>query len=234
VFPTEDAILPPCYYDEQNLRWSGKAILNSIGMDLWEALEKYLSDEPSGVEVFTAVVTKLQFINASTVRQLTQDLQSMQIRNEPGENVEDFCNKVNELARRIEGSGMAPMDLSTLVIGTFLSSSVPEFKLKVMQFHDKAEMNPEGTSWSETLKVFKSKYNSLKPLKLWGPLLTGNSNRHNELAALTAKVERLVQTNHKKNEKKSQEKRRKTPKCYNCGGNHYRNNCPDLQNGQNY
>ena len=28
-------------------------------------------------------------------------------------------------------------------------------------------------------------------------------------------------------------KRRKTPKCYNCGGNHYKNTCPELQNGQN-
>ena len=53
---------PVWFFDQNNLRWYGKAIINSIVMYLWESLEKYLLYEPSGSEVFTAVVSKLQFI----------------------------------------------------------------------------------------------------------------------------------------------------------------------------
>jgi hypothetical protein len=31
--------LPVCEYDIDNLKWSGKAVMNSIGLDLWETIE---------------------------------------------------------------------------------------------------------------------------------------------------------------------------------------------------
>ena len=36
-----------------------------------------------------------------------------------------------------------------------------------MQSHDKAEIDPEGTNWSNTLKYLKAKYNSMKPFYIW-------------------------------------------------------------------
>ena len=56
------------FSNEKNIRWYGKSIINSIGMDLWEALEKDLSDKPPGPEFFTIVVSKLKFINSCTIQ----------------------------------------------------------------------------------------------------------------------------------------------------------------------
>ena len=60
--------LPVCSYDLRNLEWSGKSILASVDLTLWEELEKELPYRPSGPEVFAAVVTKIQQVNASAVR----------------------------------------------------------------------------------------------------------------------------------------------------------------------
>ena len=62
-----------CQYDIDNLQWSGKALLNSIDLDLWAEIEKELSYNASGPEVFASVIERMQQVNASTVRTLVDD-----------------------------------------------------------------------------------------------------------------------------------------------------------------
>jgi hypothetical protein len=57
----------PCNYDLDNLKWSGKAILNSVSLPLWETIEKDLGVDASGPEVFAAVVYKLQQVSSAAV-----------------------------------------------------------------------------------------------------------------------------------------------------------------------
>ena len=47
-----------CLYDIDNLRWSGRAILNSIGSEVWFRIEKELprGRDPTGPEVFTEII----------------------------------------------------------------------------------------------------------------------------------------------------------------------------------
>ena len=84
-------------------------------------MEKDQSDEPLGPEVFTEVVSKLQIINSYTVQQMTTSLICLNIYTDPVENIETFLKQNYYLARRMHGSGMSPLALYFLVIGTFLS-----------------------------------------------------------------------------------------------------------------
>ena len=49
-----------CEYDLDNIKWSGKAIMQNISLEIWETIEKDLDCNPSGPEAFAAVVYKLQ------------------------------------------------------------------------------------------------------------------------------------------------------------------------------
>ena len=39
---------PVCDYDVDNLKWSGKDIMNSISLDIWDSIEKYLGIRANG------------------------------------------------------------------------------------------------------------------------------------------------------------------------------------------
>lgn len=59
---------PSCNYDINNLKWSGKAIMNSITLDLWETIEKDVGIRANGLTTYAAVIAKLQLVSASTIR----------------------------------------------------------------------------------------------------------------------------------------------------------------------
>ena len=183
----------PCTFDEDNLIWSGKAVLNSISLDMWESIEKSLPPYPSGPEVFGAVIRKKQYLNASSVRKMVDQLQGMKLISEPGQNVNTFANKILELANRIEGSGGAPADLALIVAGTFLGGTVQAFELKVLGLHDRLDEDPACLDIKTMVKRLQSKYDSLVTLDMWTPKNDRKANEDNELAALTATVSNLVQ-----------------------------------------
>ena len=54
------------------LKWSSKDILNSITLDLWEAIEKEISSESTGPEIFGVIIRKNQILNASNVIHLVK------------------------------------------------------------------------------------------------------------------------------------------------------------------
>ena len=54
-------------YDRQNLRWSAKAILRSIGMTLASSLEKYVTPTVTGPEIFFHIMTTLESSTTSAL-----------------------------------------------------------------------------------------------------------------------------------------------------------------------
>lgn len=133
--------LPPCEYDIDNLKWSGKAIMNSISLDLWETIEKDYGVGSNGPVTYAAVISKIQQVSASSIRTLVDKLKKLHLLNEPGQNVEVFGSKVIELARRIEGSGGAPKDLTSIVATCFTDCDVLAFQLKALAFSDLVDTN---------------------------------------------------------------------------------------------
>ena len=103
----------------------------SITIDLWRIISKDLPIQyaPSGPEVFAAIIDHMQQVNAASVRSLEQKLLHMDLLQEEGEDVASFGDKVLEVARRLDGTGMKPRDLNALVAGRFLSATVSHLKL---------------------------------------------------------------------------------------------------------
>jgi hypothetical protein len=76
--------LPPCKYDMDNLKWSGKAIMNSISLDLWETIEKEVGVGASGPMTYAAVICKIQHVTSSAICSLVEKLRNMHLLQEPG------------------------------------------------------------------------------------------------------------------------------------------------------
>jgi len=55
-------------YDEQNLEWSGQALLASIGTSLASTLEKYVTTEITGPELFFHIMETLESTFSSALR----------------------------------------------------------------------------------------------------------------------------------------------------------------------
>jgi len=58
---------PVCPYDLDNLVWSGAAMRASVSLKLWTLVEKDVSYDASGPEIFIAVLQKLQMLTVSAV-----------------------------------------------------------------------------------------------------------------------------------------------------------------------
>jgi hypothetical protein len=173
-----------------NLKWSGKAILNSITLPLWETVEKDLRVDRSGPEAFAAVVYKLQQVSSEAVRTLVDELKSLSLLKEPGQDAEIFGGWVVELCRRISGTGSAPTNLVVLAAATFLECNVLAFKLKAIKVHDEVEDNPRAMTWDAVVRTLKTKYQSLKGQGLWTPQAT-SKKKDDELSGLHAAITKL-------------------------------------------
>ena len=88
--------------------FSAKALRNSVTNEMWQSIENDLPQSLTGPEIFKATVMKYRFFNTSTIRTLTNELTSMKIINEPGQNVISFSQKVYDIAAQIEGGAKNP------------------------------------------------------------------------------------------------------------------------------
>lgn len=158
-----------CTYDQDNLKWSGKAIRNSITLQLWETMERALGLEATGPEVFAWIVNKLQQSSASSVRAKVKELTDMNLKSQPGQNVEVFGDRLIDLCRRIEGTGGAPRDLASLVAVTFIDSDVLPFNIEAMRMHNLVDKDPKAMAWQDIVEENKEKYRSLVSQSLWTP-----------------------------------------------------------------
>jgi hypothetical protein len=187
----DGTVSPRCDYDLDNLKWSGKTILNSVSLPLWETVEKDLGVDASGPEAFAAVVYKLQQVSSATVRALVNELKALSLLKEPGQDVELFGGRVVKLCRRISGTGSAPADLVVLAAGTFLECDVLAFKLKAIKIHNDIDENANSMSWDSVVRTLKTKYQSLKGQGLWAPQAT-SKKKDDELSGLHAAINKLT------------------------------------------
>ena len=158
-----------CLYDIDNLRWSGRAILDSIGSEVWFRIEKELprGRDPTGPEVFTSIIQNMKQVNSSSVRQLINKLEKMKLKDEPGQDVLSFGDKVTELARRIEGTGLGPKDLTLICAACFLKSDSFEFNIEASRLHREVDIDPSKYTYEDIFGRHKSHFRSLQTQGLW-------------------------------------------------------------------
>ena len=83
-----------CQFDEDNLWWSGQALLNSISETFWAEIEKEVGDDPAGPSVLCVIMSKMQHMYCSAIRGLTEQLGILKLTKELAENVEMSGSKV--------------------------------------------------------------------------------------------------------------------------------------------
>ena len=86
----------------------------------------------------------------------------MSLTGKPGQDIENFGNKVDEMARYTSGTGYSPIYLSTLVITAFVDCEVLAFHMKSTGLCDLVESNPKALSVDEIIRTLKTKSRSLR------------------------------------------------------------------------
>jgi hypothetical protein len=222
------ANLPVCEYDVDNLKWSGRAIMNSISLDLWETIEKDVGVGANGPVTYAAVISKIQQVSASSVRSLVDKLKKMHLLQEPGQDVEIFGSRVIEMTRRIQGSGLAPTDLTSIVASCFIDCDVLAFKLKALSFFDLVDDDATAMTWEDIVRQLKQKYRSLLGQELWDPQKKMKPADTSVLDGLQASINKLAAQVTAGTVKPPPSSGGRTLRCYDCGQpGHVRNDCPN-------
>jgi hypothetical protein len=165
----------PCPYDKVNARLSAKFIKQSIGPTLFDRIDRELPSTASGPRVLLHCIAKLQATTSTAQRALVDRLIKLKLKDEPGKNVDTFANKVDEVCTRIDGLGNAPPDLPTLVVVSFLGSSVDEFNMKILEISNSLDDDPTKYSWDQVVLMATTKFATLKNTHRWPPLEAGQT-----------------------------------------------------------
>jgi hypothetical protein len=224
VSHTDGTTLPVCSYDLDNLKWSGRAVLNSITVALWDTLETQIGVDATGPEAYIAIINHLQQVSSGAIRLLVKELKELCLIDEPGQDVGEFIKKIVMKCRTILCTGSPPDDLRVIIAARFLGSDVFEFSLVASSLHNEIEMATRDGSrdWEYVCKTLSAKFVSLLGQKLWPPL-QGKASVEDPLAALHAQVNKLtVQMNGPLGSKGGTE----TRTCFKCGAvGHLANAC---------
>ena len=142
--PGPDGIAqPPCAWDDQNLVWSGTKIMNSITNALRLEIVSDVGTHPTGPTALCKIMQTHQRMTANSLRLLETTLKNMDLRKEPAENVESFGAKVKDVAQKLDqGVIYKPSDLSSMVSGSFIRSTVEAFRVPAMLTHAATQQKP--------------------------------------------------------------------------------------------
>ena len=106
----------PVYdFDVDNLKWSGKPIMNSISLYILDYTEKYLGVWANGPATYSSAISNIQQVRLSAIRNLVYEIRKMSLIKEPGQKFDTFGSQVIKKTRRIVGSGSSPSNITSIV-----------------------------------------------------------------------------------------------------------------------
>ena len=234
-----------CYFDIDNLDWSGDMMKNSISFKLWRDIEGLLPGM-SGPEIFLAVCKRTQHTSASTCRALVTQLQGLRLNKEPGMDVNKFSLRVIEKLEMIEkcSEDSIPNDLSLVVAECYQNTGVGPYDLEATTWYNKCDDNPKCVVPRQFISRMKAKYTSLESKNQWPH--KNQKQKHDEMSAMNGKLNALTQKfdsfksgGQSNNQNKQGGKKSggnasgNKRKCYHCGKeDHIKPNCPTKDDGK--
>jgi len=142
--------------------------MNSISPSFVNMIEPELGSSPAGPVVFYKIMNKVQMMSAEAMRKLEKELKELIVKQEPGKNIETFCNKIQGVAEKLDqGPDYKPVDLNLLVAENFIYCSVELFRIAAINLHALIQLDMYSHDWREILRVHTSKYISLIGSDLW-------------------------------------------------------------------
>jgi hypothetical protein len=85
----------------------------------------------------------------------------MKLSIKTAQDVEAFGNQITEVSRWIEGTGLAPNDLSVLMARAFLERDVLTFSFRALALHNKVDDEPSSQMADQIVRTLWQKYRSL-------------------------------------------------------------------------
>ena len=157
-------------YDQTNLEWSYEALINSIDAQILIDVQKYIDSAMTGPHLYWTIMTHIHSTTSPAMRTLIDKLRDMRLKDEPGENVETYTNKVDAICMQLQGANKSPADVSVLVTIGLKTSTVEEFRLRFIGIYNELEDNPSTYTFKEVIRKAEHAYRSLVDSKGWGPL----------------------------------------------------------------
>ena len=210
----------PCQYDEQNLDWSGQYLLNSISPKLYQDITSIITHNASGPCVLQEIINIKQIMDASGIRTLERQLQTLKLVNQPAENVLEFSKKVQAIALKLSNctdDKGAPFtrDLSAMVAKCYTSSTVEIFRNQAQQIHLRVNRDPRSMSWDAIIRERLQLYCTLKGQQgEWHPA-GATKPQSEQINVLKKTINQL--TSRIDNFQSQRGPSNKNLKCYDCG-----------------
>ena len=108
--PDKNGIVQPvCLYNQDNLTWSGKLIVNSLLVKLQNKLEKDMAYDISGPMAFTTIIEHQQQLNDSAVRVLVDKLKELKIKENQHKMWRPLHKKKQKLQRELREAEEHPI-----------------------------------------------------------------------------------------------------------------------------
>ena len=117
----------------------------------------------------------------------------MRLTDKAGKDVENFGNKMAKMARCINITGSAPIELSIFVAKTFTDFEVLALHLKATGLHDLADRNPKALYADDIIRTLQTKFWSLQAQGLCSPPERNKLYMEGNLAGLNLVMKKLVE-----------------------------------------
>lgn len=179
------------HWEQQNLRWSGTYLRNSITESLRRKVVEEVGDNSVGPVVFAAIITVVyQGAGYDALEAQKRLLEGLKLRDFPGENVEALNVKIKDYADRLDGADMIKRgDPLTLKIASmYEETSDQKFLQWAFQTRTKVREGVEACRiadatlvsqkvWTidDLIKASNAEYRELKTAGRWGPAVSTKS-----------------------------------------------------------
>ena len=222
-----------CYdrFDKDNIRLSAAVIKASIGPNLLQRLSTVLDagESANGPIIFKTILDQVMFMNATTVRTLSNKLGALTLKSIPGESVSKLSEQVTELAREIVGSGSPPSDLINLVSKPYTKGTVESFRNYALGIHMTVMQGAYTGTWQRLTTEHNAMYQDLVQSDEYPPAKGGKKDQDNVIQGLIAKAvdQKLSKLNLSNGGNSGTGKGKKKRECFNCGSTeHIAKDCP--------
>ncbi len=230
-----------CTQDATNLEWSGDALINSCSETLQKTIKREIEVvDRNGVRVLQCILDNTQLSSQANVRHMCNELEAMDIRKFPGENVTDYMLDAMERVAEIRAnSKQAVPDLTQLAIKGVISSSDEGLRNLARQIHSDADQPDDTVTPEQALKKLVFYYNGAKRRFMFGP--EESLKAHTKASAMQAYIQSEVR---KANDSLGQQRQGggggggrdiSNYTCYNCGEKgHLSNTCSKPKTGERH
>lgn len=220
-------------WDKENLRLSAMAMRESLGPELYARVSSLCNADTTGPEYFKKAVDQISYMNSTMVRNLSNKLGNLKLKEIDGENVAKLTEKITEIAREIQGSGCPPADLHNLISKPYTTGTEETFRTYALGIHGKVMTGEYMRSWEQMVQSYNLFYQELLQADDYPPA-KGSKDQDDAIHGLIAKaIDRkleMMKPQAGNNSDPSQQKGKRT--CFECGSEeHLVRDCPRKKNG---